>query len=355
MRDNYHRFINHSGNYSRVLLGTSALVFLLSACGGEKVVKTNSNPASSNDQKSTTASTSPIESQSVDTLSTLIKPEELPQAMLSGNYSGIYAHFSASFKEQVSESSFADMASTFTHGIQSFPPSSVMLLNGNERRVWINPAGDKGIMALFDDKGTILGLQIMGLASYPETDKKKTYTVFELPFHGDWYVFWGGTNVMDNYHYEHESQRYAYDFVQEVDGVSYIGEPLKNESYYAFGQDIIAPADGIVITVVNDIADNEPVGVMNEKEPAGNVVIIDHGGEYSYLAHLKQGSATVKSGDHVKSGDVIGQLGNSGNSSEPHLHYQVSDGADLFASQSLNIHWNNDLNPVKGQTIQSPI
>ncbi|MNC48479.1 Murein DD-endopeptidase MepM [compost metagenome] len=81
------------------------------------------------------------------------------------------------------------------------------------------------------------------------------------------------------------------------------------------------------------------------------MVVIDHGGEYSFLAHLKQGSVTVKKGDSVKTGDVIGKAGNSGNSSEPHLHYQVSDGADLFSSRSLNIRWKDNLQPLKGQTV----
>lgn len=90
---------------------------------------------------------------------------------------------------------------------------------------------------------------------------------------------------------------------------------------------------------------------MNEKVPAGNEVVIDHGGEYSVLAHMKKGSVKVKVGDKVKSGDEIGLLGNSGNSSEAHLHFQVSDGADLFKSRSININWKNRIAPVQGETI----
>ncbi|MFD1906546.1 M23 family metallopeptidase [Paenibacillus rhizoplanae] len=79
---------------------------------------------------------------------------------------------------------------------------------------------------------------------------------------------------------------------------------------------------------------------MNAEEPAGNVVVIDHGnGEHSITAHLKKGSVAVKKGDNVQQGDLIGHLGNSGNSSEAHLHFQVSDGPDLFTSRSIQIRW----------------
>ncbi|WNS42333.1 peptidoglycan DD-metalloendopeptidase family protein [Paenibacillus sp. MMS20-IR301] len=280
-----------------------------------------------------------------------VQPEDLAEALLSGNYSGIYERFSPDFKQYISEADFTEMGSAFIQEVTSFTPSTVVKLNGSEQRVWISDTGAKGILAFFDETGMILGLSITNLDSYPVTDQALTETVVSPPFEGDWFVFWGGSNMLDNYHYEYESQRYAYDFVQEVNGYSYQGDPADNESYYAFGKDITAPADGTVIRVIQDIPDNTPVGVMNEKEAAGNVVVIDHGGEYSFLAHLKQGSVTVQEGDNVISGQVIGKLGNSGNSSEPHLHFQMSDGSDLFGSRSLNIRWKDHLRPLKGQTV----
>lgn len=280
-----------------------------------------------------------------------VQPEYLAETLLRGDYSGIYERFSPEFKQYVTEAEFTEMGSAFIHEVAAFKPSTVVKLNGSEQRVWISDAGDKGILAFWDETGMILGLSITGLDSHPVTDQSLTETVVNLPFKGDWFVFWGGSNVLDNYHYEYESQRYAYDFVQEVNGRSYQGDPADNESYYAFGKDITAPANGIVTRVIQDIPDNTPVGVMNENEPAGNVVVIDHSGEYSLLAHLKQGSVTVQEGDSVTTGQVIGKLGNSGNSSEPHLHFQMSDGADLFGSRSLNIRWKDNLRPLKGHTV----
>src|SRR5262249_51403325 len=149
-----------------------------------------------------------------------------------------------------------------------------------------------------------------------------------------------------------KSQRYAYDFVQTKDGYSYKGDPNTNESYYAFGQDIYATQDGTVVHAVNDIKDNKPLIETNEKDPYGNVVVIDHGnGEYSYLAHLKQGSVTVKVGDQVSKGDLVGLCGNSGNSSEPHLHYQVSDSTNSVNSKSIRVQWVDDLSPRQGEVI----
>ncbi|WP_411347006.1 M23 family metallopeptidase [Paenibacillus sp. WLX2291] len=158
---------------------------------------------------------------------------------------------------------------------------------------------------------------------------------------------------MQNYHYAVESQRYAYDFIQVKDGMSYRGDATRNESYYAFGQPALAPADGTVVAVVNDIADNEPVGTMNPEQPAGNNVVIRHGSEYSLLGHLQQGSVTVKKGDPIQAGQIIGKIGNSGNSSEAHLHFQIADNPNLANGKSIAVRWQGDMEPVKGQIVNN--
>lgn len=77
---------------------------------------------------------------------------------------------------------------------------------------------------------------------------------------------------------------------------------------------------------------------MYEMEPAGNVIIIEHTNhEYSMVAHLKKNSCLVQQGDTVKQGDVIALCGNSGNSSEAHIHFQVMDAPDFLNCQSLRI------------------
>lgn len=320
------------------LLAISLTFCLLSACG-------NDDSAGKPPQGSEAAA-SPITDKESE-----LAPQELPTAMLNGQYSSVYSRFSEAFKQQVSEADFTAASTEFTAGIESFDSFSRLQLNGIDEWIWLSSLKDKGVSAVFDEQEEIIGMQILELSSFPETDEALSETVFSLPFQGEWLVFWGGTNVFANYHYAHESQRYAYDFIQAKDGYSYKGDPSKNESYFVYGQEIMAPADGTVVAVVNDIADNEPVGVMNEKDPAGNVVIIEHGGEYSISAHLKKGSITVKPGDTVKKGEPVGKAGNSGNSSEPHLHFQVSDGQDLFASRSINVNWDHGINAVRGQSV----
>jgi len=108
------------------------------------------------------------------------------------------------------------------------------------------------------------------------------------------------------------------------------GDPSKNESYLAFDQPLLAVADGTVTSVVSDKPDIPP-GALAEgislDQLIGNNVILDLGnGVFAVYAHMKQGSATVKAGDRVKKGQVIGRLGNSGNTEQPHLHFQLMRG-----------------------------
>ncbi|MFS0553383.1 peptidoglycan DD-metalloendopeptidase family protein [Brevibacillus sp. 179-C9.3 HS] len=281
-----------------------------------------------------------------------VKAESFVQALLDGKMEYVYEQTSTSFQNQVSKAQFVEGFTAFSKGVTSWNHHSQMLFNGSYYDTWVDQDGKRGLVLSTDEKGIITGVLLKPVERHPDTDNALTKLAYSAPFTGEWYVFWGGQDVLSNYHYELESQRYAYDLIQVKDGLSYKGDPAKNESYYAFGQEILAPQAGTVVHVVNDIKDNVPVGAMNAQKPAGNVVILDHGnGEFSYFAHLKEGSASVKVGDRVKKGDVLGLCGNSGNSSEPHLHYQVSDGKDLYKSKSIRVQWENGLNPRQGESI----
>jgi murein DD-endopeptidase MepM/ murein hydrolase activator NlpD len=148
-----------------------------------------------------------------------------------------------------------------------------------------------------------------------------------LPFHGRWTVFWGGDRPEVNTHVTFPSQRRAADLViTGEDGRTFKTDGQKNEDYLAYGQDILAAADGVVSMVVDGVPDNVP-GSMDPYMAPGNVVFIRHTPSvYSVYAHLQPGSARVKVGGKVKQGEIIGRCGNSGNSSEPHLHFQLEDG-----------------------------
>src|SRR6185436_7991117 len=99
------------------------------------------------------------------------------------------------------------------------------------------------------------------------------------------------------------------------------------EDYFCFGREICAPADGVVVEAIDGVRDNTP-GSMNPYCLVGNCVVIQHRtNEFSVLAHFQRGTVTVKAGEQVKRGQLLGKCGNSGNSSEPHLHYHLQHSA----------------------------
>ncbi|MBV1923293.1 MAG: M23 family metallopeptidase [Flavobacteriaceae bacterium] len=190
----------------------------------------------------------------------------------------------------------------------------------------------------------------------------ETKTALELPFNDEWWVFWGGHNVSDNYHAEYREQRFALDIVQKINGSTHAGNGSQNDDYYCFGKALNAPGNGKIIDIINNIEDNIP-GQFNQDTPTGNRVIIDHeNGEFSILAHFKKGSIIVSIGDNVVKGQELGKAGNSGNSSEPHLHYHLQNTADPFngdglPAQFLNYYANDTFiengEPVKNQFIKN--
>jgi hypothetical protein len=140
----------------------------------------------------------------------------------------------------------------------------------------------------------------------------------------------------------HIAQRFAIDYVKmDEKGSTFEGDRLKNTSYYAYNTDALAVADGNVVAVKDGIPENIP-GPASRAVPitletvGGNHVIIDiGGGKYAFYAHLVPGSLRVKLGDRVKRGQVVGLVGNSGNSTEPHLHFHISDGNSPLGSEGL--------------------
>lgn len=147
---------------------------------------------------------------------------------------------------------------------------------------------------------------------------------FAQPRQGKWFTYWGGANAARNYHVAAPDQRYAYDFVVVRGGRSFDGRAEDPDSYFCWSEPVLAPAPGLVTTAIDGIADNRPVGAMNPRQAAGNHVVIEHGpGVYSLIAHLQAGSVAVADGQRVRRGQKLGLCGNSGNSSEPHVHYHL--------------------------------
>ena len=139
------------------------------------------------------------------------------------------------------------------------------------------------------------------------------------------------------------AQRFAIDWVRlNPDGqATYTGDPLDNKNYRAYGSEALAVADGTVVATKDGIPQNVP-GENSRAVPitletvGGNHVVLDIGhGHYAFYAHLQPGSLKVKTGDHVKRGQVLGLVGNSGNSTEPHLHFHLADSISPLGSEGL--------------------
>ena len=141
-----------------------------------------------------------------------------------------------------------------------------------------------------------------------------------LPFYGTWMVAQGYEGSMTH----KGSWKHALDFViTNQEGKQYKDKGDLPEDYFCYNKPVLAPADGDIESVTDNIDDNI-IGEPNIRENWGNTVIIKHNSHtYSSLSHLRRGTITVKSGDRVRQGDVIGKCGNSGRSPYPHLHFQI--------------------------------
>ena len=159
----------------------------------------------------------------------------------------------------------------------------------------------------------------------------KSDVPLSLPFHGEWAVVWGGDTREHNHHIQVSvpDQRRAADLLMlGADGKTHKGDGTSNGDYLVYGQEVLAVADGTVETVVDGVPENVP-GKENGYVIPGNYVVLRHEPAlFSAYMHLQPGKTRVKPGARVKRGAVLGLVGNSGHSSEPHLHFQMQDGPD---------------------------
>ena len=184
----------------------------------------------------------------------------------------------------------------------------------------------------------------------------RTVPVIAPPVRGDNWVALNGccepgfphrSSVMSVNGKLNNSQRFAIDWKRTNEaGEFYSGDKTSNESYVDYGAEILAVADGTVVSILDGMEANAP-GVLPAHDPElaakltvenvdGNHVVLDlGGGVYAMYAHMISGSVTVAVGDTVKEGDVLGLLGNTGNANASHLHFQLMDGPSLLDSDSL--------------------
>lgn len=190
-----------------------------------------------------------------------------------------------------------------------------------------------------------------------------TKTNFILPFKGILMVSNGGRTPETNNHNRPvdkgpQNMLYAYDFRTENSGK----EKGLNE-FPIFGKEVLAPGDGVVIQVINGAIDVLP-GERDRSVGVGNAIMIDHqNGEYSLLCHFKQDSIKVKVGNKVKQGEVIALCGNTGNTSQPHIHFHLQNNPRLHLGKAIPIQFRKiivngqlkeNYEPIRGDKVSNP-
>jgi murein DD-endopeptidase MepM/ murein hydrolase activator NlpD len=190
---------------------------------------------------------------------------------------------------------------------------------------------------------------------------------YRFPLKGRWYV--QAAPSFNTHHRWAVPEEFALDMAQlGAGGLSYRTDGMTMSDYYAYGAPVYAAADGEVVKVISDqiedlaqfrrpgesqedyltrvMAWQNAMLVAGPDAPGGNAVVIRHAwGEYSVYAHLKPGAAPVAVGQQVKAGDLIGFLGSSGSSTEPHLHFHVCDGPSVMTCVGKPAAFSNVENP----------
>ena len=283
----------------------------------------------------------------------------------SGDFSGIFDLFSIDMREALPKNETNEFLTNLKK--QAGP------IKAREFRKYVEgtfasykTTFNNGIFSLnisTDNKSKINGLYIEPFQedNLPKIERNSTKLI--LPFKDQWTLTWGGDTAELNYHVENKAQKNAFDFViADKDGKTYKTDGKTNEDYYAFGKELIAPCDGEIVLAVDGVNDNVP-GESNPIYVPGNSVILKTvNNEYLVFAHFKQSTIKVKQGQKVEKGIVLGLCGNSGNSSEPHLHFHIQNVKNMNIATGVKCYFDkiivdgeikNDYSPIKGEKVQN--
>ncbi|MGE0705866.1 MAG: M23 family metallopeptidase, partial [Vicinamibacterales bacterium] len=172
-------------------------------------------------------------------------------------------------------------------------------------------------------------------------DDTPSDVLMDLPLEGPVTVAWGGRSPGRNYHVGSPAERWAFDLLITVDGVSHRNAGKVVTDYYAYDTPVHAPADGLVVSVRDGVPDAVP-GEAEPDQVGGNTIVMEVApNQYLFLVHLKAGSLRVAPGERVKRGDIVAHVGNSGNTSEPHLHIHLQDAPSLERAQGIPFYFSN--------------
>jgi hypothetical protein len=288
----------------------------------------------------------------------------LSEAFLSGDedlvWSRMTGEMQAAFGENSALSAFRQSLADSIGEEQEVTDETVSSVEGADvyRRTGRWSRSEPGIVMqwAFDAARNVSGFYVRPEVVLAESRflDYETVAPLQLPFAGEWTLVWGGRTLDQNYHAADRAQRFAIDALIMRNGITHEGPADQLESYYCWGQPILAPAAGTVVAAVSDLPDQQ-IGQTDPGNPAGNHVVIDLGNdEFAFLAHFQQGSVRVSAGDAVEAGTELGLCGNSGNTSEPHLHFHLQNTPDLMDGEGLPARF-RDYRVVSGEPVQGQV
>ncbi len=160
------------------------------------------------------------------------------------------------------------------------------------------------------------------IKTYPFPSESEC-VLLDFPVRGEWLAGHAGATTLTN---AHSKNRYAIDCLKiGPDGRFFKEAEEEVTDFYSYGEPVYAPADGRIAEVVDSLT-SDVFGEPDRENPGGNYVIVDMGnGKYFYVAHLMKDRIPVAKGQVVQKGDILGYIGNSGNTSFPHLHIHVQN------------------------------
>ena len=197
---------------------------------------------------------------------------------------------------------------------------------------------------------------IGGLAYPANIQSMSPKIVVRFPLNERALVGWGGDRLEANYHVIKPNERWAYDILIPPAEV----KSSKLKAYGIYGARVMVPASGTVVSINNDEKDLVPGSDDFQSMPGNHIYLrLDETGTFLVLAHLKKGSIKVKEGQHVNEGEFLAQVGNSGSSSEPHLHihHQRQDPSkvSMFLAEGLPLYFQTEkgeMMPERGTYIR---
>ena len=284
----------------------------------------------------------------------------------SGNYKSIYDEFSTEMKNAVSFDNYISGISQISNQYGKINKKEFRIVeNGWHIYGIIFEHGNLDMKLVLDKSEKIIGWTFVPSTDYDIPVLERNQTELILPFKDEWYVFWGGDTKEQNQHIDSRFQKDAFDFlIMNEQRKSYKTGGQTNEDYYAFGKEIISPCDGIITDVIDGVRDNKPSD-MNSLNLSGNTIILKtNKNEYLFFGHFMIHSIRVKVAEAVKQGQVLGLCGNSGNSSEPHLHFHIQNTDNTLKATGAKCYFKKievrvkglaeekiDYSPVKGEIV----